>query len=66
MKYEQEARGRQGMEDRIKELNTMLQAMQSDFAKCAKGISPCFFCENDDVCSAVGDNGCCFKWKSHN
>jgi hypothetical protein len=66
MKYEQEARERQGIKDKIDELETMLQDIQSDFAECARGVSPCFFCENDDACSCVNDNGCYFKWKQHN
>lgn len=67
MKYEQEARVRQGMESRIKELETMLKDITSDFAKCAKdNISPCFFCANDETCNCPADANCNFKWKPHN
>lgn len=66
MRYEQEARGRHGMADRIKELENMLNDMQSDFAKCAQGKSPCFFCANDDTCECTNDADCKFKWQPHN
>ena len=53
-------------EDRIKELESMLEAMHSDFAKVAKDdTSPCFFCENDDKCNGpIVD--CNFVWAKHN
>lgn len=42
-----------------------LSAMEFDFAQCAKGTSPCFFCANDETCN--GDpNDCKFKWQEHN
>lgn len=66
MKYEQEARERRGMEDRISNLNAMLKAMQSDFAQCAKGVSPCFFCANDETCNCSDDKDCNFVWAKHN
>lgn len=64
MHHELEARTRQGMEARIEELKTMLKDMQSDFAKCATGISPCFFCARDEECSGEPDK-CNFKWAKH-
>ena len=53
-------------EDRIKELESMLEAMHSDFAKVAKDdTSACFFCENDDACNGpIVD--CNFAWAKHN
>ena len=53
-------------EDRIKELESMLEAMHSDFAKVAEdGTSACFFCENDDKCNGpIVD--CNFVWAKHN
>ena len=65
MYHEQVAKTKQGMEKRIKELETMLKDMQSDFAKCAQGVSPCFFCENDDACQC--SDGCKseFVWAKH-
>lgn len=64
MYHEQAARSRHGMEERIKNLESMLKAMQSDFAKVAKdGASACFFCANDDTCDGVD---CNFVWKKHN
>ena len=66
MHHEQAARTRQGMEDHIKELESMLNAMQSDFAKVAKDdMSACFFCANDDNCAGTPET-CKFKWMKHN
>ena len=66
MQHEQAARSRHGMEECIKNLESMLKAMQSDFAKVAKDdTSACFFCENDDTCDGpIVD--CNFVWKKHN
>ena len=64
MKYEQEARERQGMLDEITQLKTMLKDMEVDFVKCAHGISPCFFCANDDTCTGCPKD-CNFVWKNH-
>lgn len=53
-------------EERVRSLETKFNDMHSDFAKCAKdNISPCFFCENDEICSGCPDN-CNFKWHAHN
>lgn len=66
MQHEQEARTRRGMEERIENLNSMLKAMQSDFAKCAKNnISPCHYCANDEICSGEPKD-CNFTWNKHN
>ena len=66
MKYEQEAREQQGMESRIKELETMFYSMQLDFAECAKhNISPCHYCANDETCDGCPET-CYFIWKPHN
>ena len=66
MHHEQEARTRKGMEERIENLNSMLKAMQSDFAKCAKdNISPCHYCANDETCSG-NPQDCNFIWNKHN
>jgi len=47
-------------------LESKLAAMESDFAKCAKdNISPCFFCENDEICEGIPSD-CKFKWMPHN
>ena len=65
MYHELEARTRQGMEERITTLESMLKAMQSDFAKCAKdNISPCHFCTNDEKCDGEPCN-CNFVWSKH-
>ena len=64
MHHEQAAKTRQGMENSIKNLESMLKAMQSDFAQCAKGKSPCFFCANDETC--VDEDNCNFVWAKHN
>ena len=64
MYHEQAAKTRQGMEKHIKDLESELNEMHSDFAQCAKGKSPCFFCANDETCTD-GDN-CNFVWAKHN
>lgn len=64
MHHEPETRTRQGMEERIKQLESMLRTMQSDFAECARGVSPCFFCANDETCESEKD--CNFIWVRHN
>ena len=66
MHHEQEAMERQNMLDEINILKTMLQDMESDFLKCAKGRSPCFFCAHDDTCTCTNDSDCNFKWLPHN
>ena len=53
------------LQAKAKHLEDMLKDMESDFTKCARGISHCFFCENDEACTATSDNGCCFVWKPH-
>lgn len=54
------------LEERVRSLETKFNDMHSDFARCAKsGISPCFFCENDEICNGCPDN-CNFKWQAHN
>lgn len=66
MQHKQEARTRRGMEERIENLDSMLKAMQSDFAKCAKdNISPCHYCANDETCSG-NPHDCNFIWNKHN
>ncbi len=57
---------RQNMLDEIVNLKIMFRDMESDFKKCAKGISPCFFCANDDTCTYVDGKHCNFVWKTHN
>lgn len=65
MGYELHAMERQGMLDEITNLKSQLAAIESDFARCAQGISPCFFCENDDICTGTTEK-CQFKWMKHN
>lgn len=65
MHYEQEAMERQNMLDKIKNLENTLRAMESDFGKCAHGISPCFYCANDSICSGCAKD-CNFVWDKHN
>lgn len=65
MKYEQEARTCKGMEEKICNLEAMLDDMNSDFEKCARGTSPCFFCANDEYCVDPDKHGCHFIWKRH-
>ena len=66
MKHEQEARERIGMLERISILENMLKNMESNFAECAKGVSPCFFCANDETCNCSDDKNCNFVWQSNN
>lgn len=64
MRYEQEARTREAMEEKLRNLRAMLKDIESDFAECARNdVSPCFFCANDDICDC---EKCNFKWKPHN
>lgn len=65
MHYELEARTIHGMEEKIHNLEAMLDAMNTDFGECAKGKSPCFFCANDQYCDDPDKYGCHFAWKSH-
>lgn len=65
MHHELYAMERQAMQERINDLENMLNAMQSDFAKCAHGISPCFYCANDSTCSGCAKD-CNFVWDKHN
>lgn len=64
MDHELHAMERQGMLESIANLKSQLAAMESDFARCARGISPCFFCANDDICTGTTEK-CQFKWESH-
>lgn len=66
MHHEQLAMERQAMREQINNLETMLKAIKSDFAKSARGISPCFFCAKDDSCQCVDDKKCDFVWNEHN
>lgn len=66
MKYELEARTIQGMEEKIRSLEAMLDDMNSDFDQCAHGKSPCFFCANDKYCDDPDKYGCHFVWEKHN
>ena len=63
MHHEQAAKTKQGMEKHIKDLEAELNAMYLDFAQCAKGKSPCFFCANDETC--LSENDCNFVWAKH-
>lgn len=65
MRYELGAQTRQGMEDKIHNLEKMLNDMSSDFEKCAHGTSPCFFCVNDEHCVNPDEHGCHFVWNRH-
>ena len=66
MGHDLQAMERQGMLDKIANLESQLSAMESDFAQCAKSyVSPCFYCANDDNCAGTPET-CKFKWKSHN
>lgn len=66
MHHELQAMERQAMRERINELETLLDNMQADFAKCAKNnTSPCFYCANDETCSGC-PNDCNFVWAKHN
>lgn len=66
MHHELQALTRQGMEAKIHNLETMLDAMNTDFGECAKGKSPCFFCANDKYCNDPDKYGCHFIWSKHN
>lgn len=66
MHHELEARTRQGMEEKIRSLEAMLDDMNSDFNQCAHGKSPCFFCANDKYCDDPDKYGCHFIWENHN
>ena len=66
MQHELEARTRQSMKEQIADLEASLNAIHEDFAKCAKGgISPCYFCANDDNCAGTPET-CKFKWIERN
>ena len=66
MHHELLAIERQNMQNKIDCLQTMLKDMESDFAKCAQGVSPCFFCANDDTCTCTSEKCSNFKWQPHN
>lgn len=63
--HELNAMERRGMLDKIATLESQINAMESDFARCAIGISPCFFCANDNTCTGTTEK-CKFKWNKHN
>lgn len=66
MNYGSQMLERTAMQEQIDALETKLNNIHSDFAKCAKGnISPCFFCANDETCDGRPTN-CNFKWQGHN
>ena len=65
MGHDLHAMEKQGMLDKIASLKSQLAAMEYDFAKCAHGISPCFFCANDNTCAGTPET-CKFKWMKHN
>lgn len=65
MGHDLHARERQGMLDEIANLKSQIATMESNFARCAQGISPCFFCANDDNCAGTPET-CKFKWNKHN
>ena len=51
MNHEHESSIVKRMEEKISSLEALLNDMNSDFEKCARdGISPCFFCANDECC----------------
>ena len=62
--HDLQAMERQGMIETIASLKSQLAVMESDFAKCARGFSPCFYCAHDDTCT--GPENCHFKWDKHN
>lgn len=64
MQHEQLALERKNMQEEIDNLKSMLKNMEADFVKCAHGISPCFFCANDDTCTGCPKD-CDFVWKNH-
>ena len=65
MSFEKEALERQGMLEKVNNLEGMLRDMQSDFEQCARGVSPCFFCANDETCDCSDDKDCHFVWAKH-
>lgn len=67
MHYELEARTIHGMEEQIENLKNMLKNIETDFANCARGDTPCFYCANNETCSySYNNRHCNFVWKSHN
>lgn len=66
MLYEQLAIERKNTQEEISNLKSMLKNMQSDFAECARGISPCCFCANDETCGCSNDKDCNFVWADRN
>lgn len=66
MQHELESRTLQNLEEKIRNLETMLDDMNSDFGQCAHGKSPCFFCANDKYCDDPDKYGCHFIWEKHN
>jgi hypothetical protein len=56
---------RTAWEEKFRELETKFSDMHSDFEKCARGTSPCFFCANDEHCVNPDEHGCHFIWKRH-
>ena len=65
MHHELAARTKQGMEEQISNLTAQFNAIHADFVKCAKGVSPCYFCANDNSCTGEPEN-CNFVWEQHN
>lgn len=65
MQHELHAMERQAMREQIDNLEKQLKDMHADFEKCAHGISPCFFCANDDKCTGCPKD-CNFVWLPHN
>lgn len=65
MSYDQEALECRGEKENYRNIEAMLQDMESDFASCARGRSPCFFCRLDDTCTCTNDKDCKFEWKPH-
>lgn len=63
MGHDLQAMERQGMIETIASLRSHISAMESDFARCAIGTSPCFFCAHDNTCA--GPENCHFKWNKH-
>lgn len=66
MSFDKEVLERQGVLEEVNKLVAMFKDMESDFAKCAQGKSPCFFCANDETCECTNDKDCNFKWQPHN
>lgn len=65
MHHELLAMERQAMRERIKELERQLETIHGDFALVAKGVTPCLYCANDDVCVESKDITCNFVWIDH-